>query len=740
MTAVHVLGVRHHGPGSARAVVAELERLRPEVVLIEGPADATDLLQHIADPGLQPPVALLGYAADDPSTSAFWPFAVFSPEWQAASWAVARGVPAEFIDLPVAQTLADRGENDDQDSDDPVRADPIAALAAAAGYDDAERWWDDVIESRGESDVFGSLGGAMRAVREAVAPAPPGNSSSPSREERREAHMRKCLRAAMKRDGVETVVVICGAWHVPALTGTLPSAAADAKVLAGAPKVKSRAAWVPWTHSRLSSASGYGAGVTSPGWYHHLFTTEPDEVVVRWLTGVAELLRSEDVAVSSAHIIEATRLAETLAALRRRPLAGLSEVEEATLAVLCDGSTERADLVRRRAVVGERLGTVPEDLPVVPLQADIDRTARSLRFKPSPAVKQIVLDLRKPGDVERSRLLHRLRLLGVEWGEPAETSGKGTFKEGWAVQWRPELSVDVVVASVWGTTVPVAATRRLAATAEEATSLAEVTSALEAALLADLPDAVSVLLHAIENRAAVAHDVDALMAALPALGRTQRYGDTRGTDTGALADVAAGLLLRVCIGLPAAVTGLGEDAAVRLVQRVDAVEDTVGLLTEGDRERWYGALRVVADRPDVHGSLVGRVTRLLLDAGLLDGADAAVRLHRALSSGVPPDAKAAWIAGFLGRSGIVLVHDPAVLGVLDEWLVGLGEQEFIDVLPLLRRTFAEFDPGVRRNIGDRIGRIEGGRTDAETRSFDAELTGAALATAARLLGIAEGAT
>lgn len=739
MSQVHVLGVRHHGPGSARAVVAELERLRPQVVLIEGPADATELLAHAAEPELRPPVALLGYAADDPSTSAFWPFGVFSPEWQAARWAVANDVPAEFIDLPVAQVLADRSEPGPGDA---VRTDPISELATAAGYDDPERWWDDVVELRGESDVFTELGEAMRAVRESVEPPSPSDDSDPTeptREERREAHMRRSLRAALKREGVETVVVVCGAWHVPALTGKLPTAAADNRILAGAPKLKTRAAWVPWTYSKLSSASGYGAGVTSPGWYHHLFTTPPDEVVVRWLTAVADLLRSEDIPVSSAHIIEGVRLAETLATLRRRPLAGLSEVNEATLAVLCNGEVEPAGLVHRRAVVGERLGTVPEHLPVVPLQADLDTTARSVRLKPDPAVKQLVLDLRKPNDVTKSRLLHRLRILGVEWGDPAEVSGKGTFKEGWAVQWRPELSVDVVIASIWGTTVPAAATGRLRALAEEAQSLAEVTGALEIALVADLPDAVTRLLRAISDRAAVAHDVDALMAALPALGRTQRYGDVRGTDTAALAEVASGLLLRVCAGLPAAVTGLGDEAAGALAERVDQVEDTVALLGDDDRDRWYAVVRVIADRPDVHGALVGRVTRLLLDAGLIDGPDAAARLHRALSAGADAAEKAAWIAGFLGRSGVVLVHDQAVLAVLDAWLVDLGEQEFIDVLPLLRRTFAEFDPGVRRNIGDRVARIDA-TTDRPSfggSGFDPDLVGPAVATAALLLGLTE---
>jgi hypothetical protein len=64
-------------------VVAELDRLRPEIVLIEGPADAEPVLALAADPGLVPPVALLAYAPEAPRDASFWPFAVFSPEWQA---------------------------------------------------------------------------------------------------------------------------------------------------------------------------------------------------------------------------------------------------------------------------------------------------------------------------------------------------------------------------------------------------------------------------------------------------------------------------------------------------------------------------------------------------------------------------------------------------------------------------------------------------------------------------------
>ncbi|WP_391662344.1 DUF5682 family protein, partial [Streptomyces vinaceusdrappus] len=94
-----LLGVRHHGPGSARAVRAALEAVRPGIVLIEGPPEADALVALAADADMRPPVALLAHAVDEPGRSAFWPLAEFSPEWVALRWALEHGVPARFIDL-----------------------------------------------------------------------------------------------------------------------------------------------------------------------------------------------------------------------------------------------------------------------------------------------------------------------------------------------------------------------------------------------------------------------------------------------------------------------------------------------------------------------------------------------------------------------------------------------------------------------------------------------------------------
>ncbi|WP_328397404.1 DUF5682 family protein [Streptomyces sp. NBC_00390] len=774
MTGPLLLGVRHHGPGSARAVRAALDAASPAAVLVEGPPEGDGLLALAADEQMRPPVALLAHAVDDPGRAAFWPLAEFSPEWVAIRWALAHEVPVRFIDLPAAHSLAlaaheearraapppDRPEGSegpdgtsagqpgadpgsvgpgapapDEAGSDGLHIDPIAVLAGAAGYDDPERWWEDVVEHRGTgsrtapaagtavtplpaagrgtpADVtdpfapFAALGEAMTALREGY------GHGGRDRDLVREAHMRLQLRAARKEFG-DGVAVVCGAWHVPALEERT-TVAADRALLKGLPKVRTEMTWVPWTHRRLArlgspSGRGYGAGIDSPGWYGHLFGA-PDRPVERWMTKVAGLLRDEDRMVSSAHVIEAVRLAETLAVMRGRPLAGLGETIDAVRAVMCDGSDVPLDLVRDRLVIGDVLGEVPDTAPAVPLQRDLTRLQRSLRLKPEALERELDLDLRKETDAAKSRLLHRLRLLGVGWGEPVAGRGStGTFRESWRLRWEPELSVQIAEAGVWGTTVLSAATAKAESLALTATALGEVTALAEHCLLAGLPDALPVVMKALADRAALDADVGHLAQALPALARSLRYGDVRATDTAALGEVAAGIAERICVGLPPACTALDADGAAEMRGHIDGVHHAIGLLpgTGELGERWSSVLRRLADRDTVPGVIRGRAARLLLDDGRLEEDEAARLMALALSPGTEPADAAAWIEGFVGGAsggGLLLVHDERLLGLVDAWLAGVPTNAFTDVLPLLRRTFSAYEPGVRRTLGELVAR------------------------------------
>ncbi len=706
---------------------AALDELRPDLVLVEAPADAGAALRWIGHPGLIPPVALLGYVVARPERAVFAPLASFSPEWQAARWAVEHGVELRAIDLPLRATLAG-GESAEPAElavgEDPI--DPLAQLAAAAGEPDAERWWEDLVEHRGDGrPAFDAVGEAMAAVRDGV---PTGR-----REARREAHMRQEIRRALSDAAV--VAVVCGAWHVPALDPAGSTAAADRALLRATATASAKVdvTWVPWTHRRLQRASGYGAGVLSPGWYEHVFHHPGPEGVSRFFVEAAHTLRRRGMPASPDHLIAASRVATTLAVLRDRPRPGLAEVLDAADAVL-DG----LPVVLDELVIGDAIGHVPPEAPQVPLARDLAAAQRTARLAPDPVGRTVELDVRTPNGLRRSRLLHRTAALDIPWGVLEEGRGSsGTFRETWRVEWDPELSVRVVEQAGHGTTVASAATARLVERAAAARVLGEASQVVERALLADLPDAVGPAVARLGALAADAPDVAELMDAMGPLAASQRYGDTRRTDAVGLAAVFDELVVRVLAGLPRASMALDEDAAHRLVERLSEVQAALAVVDHPARRgAWPAVLAQLVEAARVHGSVKGRATRLLHDAGWWSPDEVERRLGRALTAGTPPADGASFVEGFLAGSGTVLLHDAQLRALIDTWIGALSPDGFTAVVPLLRRTFGSFEPAERRQLGALLatGRVE--RAAPMGPDIDDDRALAALATVRAMLGLA----
>jgi hypothetical protein len=717
-------------------------------VVIEGAPELDALLPLAGDPDLVPPVAGLVYAVDNPRRAAFYPVAVFSPEWVAMRWAARRGIDVRFADLPAAHTLAEPMQpeaHDEPHAGVPAHPpDAIGTLASTAGYDDPERWWEDAVEHRGTSTLQ-----RFAMIREAMAEVRTGDGFGDLNLEnrRREAAMRRVLRVAVK-DGCDRVAVVCGAYHAPVLhPDAFPPATHDNKLLSKLPKTKVAVTWAPWTSDRLAVASGYGAGVSSPGWYQHLFVTwaeqeQPENdrrhlVVSSWLTRVARALRDEGLAAAPATVVEAVRLADALAVVRGRPSVGLSELNDATQAVLCGGSDVPLALVHRKLVVGESLGRVPDAAPMVPLARDLDRLQRSLRLKPSASETTVMLDLRKESQRDRSVLLHRLGLLGVPWGNPADVGRTtGTFKEAWTLVWRPEFAVALVEAGLYGTTVLGATTALVAERATRADDLAALGNLVESCFLADLPEALDEVITALAAQTARQQDVVALLETIEPLARTRRYGDVRDADTSLVAEVLDTVVTRAAVDLRPGCASLDDDAAARMRAAVDAAQRGISLV-EGEPPVWREALVAVASDEAVHGLVSGRVNRILLDLGVLSTDDVARRLSRRLSVGTTPRAGAAWLDGFLEGDAVLLLHDHDLLGIIDDWVATVDETTFEDLLPLLRRSFARFETAERRQLGMRLRHrdTEGQALAMRDSEIDWERAAPAVRRMAELLGL-----
>lgn len=751
---LHVFGIRHHGPGCARSLRAALHALAPDVVLVEGPADAGGALSLLGAAQMVPPVALLIHAQDDPQCASFYPFAEFSPEWQALRYSAERGVPARFMDLPAMHTLAMRrpdaaaaepGETQtntapaqtepepDPEASEPERAlreDPIGLLAEAAGFADHEQFWDLQVEQRMEaSGLFDAILEAMSAVREHAPP-------QPRRELQREAYMRNAIRAASK-EGFERIAVVCGAWHAPVLR-ELGSAKADAALLKGLPKRKVEACWIPWTHDRLTARSGYGAGVDSPGWYAEIWHHGPRAGLV-FATRAARLLREQDLEASAASAIETVRLADTLASLRELPSAGLGELREAVLAVLAGGEPARLALIRARLEIGDAIGQVPEHAARVPLMRDFEQQVKHLRLKLQVEAQTLSLDLRKERDRERSQLFHRLRVLGVLWATPVEdTGGMGTFREAFQLAWSPELAVDLITANAHGNTVEQAATAALCARARHA-SLSELTQQLEVALLAQLPNANPTLLAQLDARSADSNDVREQMEALEPLARVVRYGDVRGTRAEHVRPVLTALFERVIVGVVPACCQLDDEAAAAMVAALTRAHGACLLLDDRAlKDDWLAAIAQLSERAAVHARMRGRACRMLLEHDALTQDALATRTSLALSSGTDPTEGARFIEGLVEGEGLRLAHQQALLCTLDGWIATLPDEAFRAQLPLLRRAFSSLTPSERRAVAERIKRATTAGADAARGAapdLDPARAAHVLPVLARILGV-----
>ena len=704
---IKLIGIRHHGPGSARATLQVLTDAEPDCLLVEAPADAEGLIASIGDAGLDPPVAMLLYNPKDFQQAIYLPFAAFSPEWQAMRFALQQEIPICFMDLPAGMLFSAEEEPPQlQLPLEPIPEqqapgwvdDPLSAIAQLAGFTDSERWWEATFETGGhDPNTMKILADMMRAMRE------PGGRRESAETLRREAHMRLRLHQAVK-DGYRRIAVVCGAWHLPALEQwrqIKPSA--DRALLKGRKKIKIEATWTPWSYDRLSLQSGYQAGVLAPAWYELLFSGRPD-IVSRWMVKVARLLRSEAFDASSARVIDAVSLAQTLATLRGLRSPGIEELKEAALSAFCEGSEERLALVERRLIFGDVVGKVPAHLPKAPLQSDLESQIRSARLSrewksTEPVTKK--LDLRVDANLLASRLLHRLSLLEVPWGilREGSTESQGSFSESWRLRWKPDLALRVLEASMWGRTVEEAATNRLRNRAKTAHDLPALIALIEIGLKAQLETALPDLLQQLQKLAAQTREVAHFLEALPPLVNILRYGDVRRTAAAPVEELAGQLVERACIGLPAASSGIQEEPAAVLFEQVRNAHQVIPLLPETSwQDDWLKALETLSIQERVHPLLQGGATRMLFDKERLNLDTTASLLAYGLSGGQSPYEAVQWLEGFLHGSGLLLVFHPDLWTIIDEWVTELPLERFQEILPLLRRSFARFSQAERTKM------------------------------------------
>jgi hypothetical protein len=714
---VALLPVRHHSPRASQVVAAELDRLAPELVLIEGPSDAGDLVPVIVDPQTRPPVAILAYRTDSASQSVMWPFASYSPEYVALAWAARRGVPARFIDIDAGTALAIEAEDHDAEpspdgGDGGDGGDDLEAeIAERLGLRTFEEAWEAWIEAPHHDPA--RFGGAITAYADLVR----------ARGDRHRARQRDAVMAGRILDAIAEgaaparIAVVAGAAHTAAFAAGEIDLALAAALPSPAPCARTV---IPYSFPRLSEQLGYGAGNRAPRFYQRVHDAGCDlgRATLETLVDLAGHLRLRGFSVSLADTIEAWRLAVGLADLRGKPAPGLDEAREAAIATYGRGEAALIDGALEPAAIGRAVGRVATRVGQGPLQAEFWREVKARRLPDRDDPEDISLTLHDDVQIGTSVFLHRLRVADVPYAsfygagrmrrspprpgddEPGGLAALARIRETWTAQWTPATDVALVEKVVLGDSLEEVTTRVLDGRLGAARDTGAAADVLLEAVVAACPRTVARALAACDRFAAHDDDLPSLARACAALSALISYGSSRsgGESEPAIRALCVHTFDRAVLRLPdgAAVDGEALDAvktALRGLHEVAFAQELV------DRQAWLAAARATA--------AAGLATGLLYLGQALDDEAVATAVSLRLSAGNQPAAAAGFLAGFLEVNALVLVKSRPVVAALDAFLNAIPGDGFADLLPTLRRAFADLGAVERRYLLENIVAVRG---------------------------------
>lgn len=353
----------------------------------------------------------------------------------------------------------------------------MATLCKQLGVEDFNALWDTLfeVEARPDAEDFRKRCHAFclhcRLLDEDVRPA----------DRRREAFMAEEVRKVL--DGQPgQVVVVTGGYRSSALHARLnglklagAGAAADPEPVPIPADGERGIALTPYSYERLDSLTGYDAGMPSPGFYHRLWEDREAGrgLTYRWLLRqVVKMLRERGQQFSAADLIAVETTARALAALRGHDEVWRWDLVDGITSALVKEELAHGFLHPLLQAVhevfrgGER-GRLAEGTVLPPLVLDLRRLLREYDLEARQQARTVKLDLSADGDRPKSRVLHRLRTLGIagyQLVDATDLVGRDdltTVWERWELLWNPDLEATSIEAARYGPTLEDATAARL---------------------------------------------------------------------------------------------------------------------------------------------------------------------------------------------------------------------------------------------------------------------------------------
>lgn len=741
-TNYHVFGVRHLSPSASYHLLNYLDEVKPKCVLIEGPSDATPLIGEFTQKGVKPPIALMAYTNTLPIETILYPFASYSPEFQAILWGKKKKAEVRFIDLPTDVMLGVRqkkyattSESDEDNVEDDYVNDKennkinfyrfyenlYEEVAKLSNEDNYESYWERNFEHNLNTGAFReSLIYQTQQMRELVvdaeAEAVPFEHSYNLV---RESYMRRQIEKAIS-DGFKPneIVVIVGAYHVTGISPELPSMT-DTE-LKSLPTATCRMTLMPYTYYRLSSRTGYGAGNLAPYYYELMWDAmnkdRLKDLSAIYIAKVVADLRAKGFNASSASVIEAVRLSNALASMRSGSLPVLRDLHDVVQTCLGEGELSVVAESLNQVDIGTAIGALPEGILQTPIQEDMNQQLQRLKLIPykSTIAQELSLDLRENLkvkskdaafiDLNRSIFFNRLEVLGIHFASYNRTSqDKATWAEKWTLQWTPEIEIEIVETNLKGETLKIATAYQLMEELEKCETVGQAAQIIQKACFCDLPDLFTSAVSVLQKILVDSNDIVDVANATFELSSMIMYGDIRKFDTSPLAPILKQLFLRGALLLVES-SICNDQAANTISSAINLLEQVSEQHSElVDVDIWHQEIERLAWRDDLNTKLSGIAFALLLEHNMATEEDCEKEVSRRLSPGVPASLGASWFEGLAGRNRYALLSRIVLWKQLDQYVSQLDSEEFLRSVVFLRRAFSDFTPNLKNSIAELLG-------------------------------------
>lgn len=730
----YIFGIRHLSPAGAWHLLRFLEEKNPKLVLVEGPEDFNDQMGNITHKDTKPPIAILAYTKEAPVKTILYPFAEYSPEYQAILWCESNHRECRFIDLPSEVFLGLPSEKNLDTKGEEGHMSVYERLDRQTGEDGHETFWERVIEHAESTEGYhkgtNTFGISLREMSR-------GSESDWPEILIREAFMRRKIEEAYVQGyQPEEIVVVTGAYHVAGLLDEQAPPMTDGE-LRSLPRHPASHTLMPYSDYRLSTRSGYGAGNKAPAYYALLWEGlcrgDLNFTARSFLSRIAGFQRKHGTPVSSAQVIEAVRLAMSLSQLRGSAVPALRDLRDAAVTCLGEGSFSAISLAVADTEIGTRIGALPDGVSRTSIQEDFYRKLKELKLEKyrDITMQNLELDLRENRrvasqkaaflDLHRSFFLHQLRVLNVSFAKQEEVRQENaTWAEQWLVRWTPEAEIELVEAALKGDTVMQASSFAMKERVEEAKNMSEIALVIEDAFTCGMAAAVGYATAALQAMAVDAASVQELASTAHRLSVVVQYGNIRLLDSAPLVPILQQIFYRACLILPGEC--VCDDAAGQSI--ISAMEQLNSACLSHDfldSASWLDTLKEIAERDDLNTKISGYAMAVLLERGSADTDKLRLEVQRRLSKGMPAELGAGWFEGLAMKNRYALIARLSLWESLDSYLDTLDDEEFKRALVFLRRAFADFTAVEKDEIAENLGEIWGLNGQQVSEAVNADL-------------------